>query len=97
MGVKDGGGGGSQIMGVTVGVAVGLGAVVGGGGGSQIMGVTDGGGGGSQITGPRRQETLVLPYKTIRLRMAFCKSLGNLFHGTMVTSYREWRKVGGSA
>jgi hypothetical protein len=61
MGVTDGGGGGSQIMGVTVGVAVGLGAVVGGGGGSQIMGVTDGGGGGSQITGPRRQETLVPP------------------------------------
>jgi hypothetical protein len=84
MGVTDGGGGGSQIMGVIVGVAVGVG---GGGGGSQIMGVTDGGGGGSQITGPRRQETLVLPYKIIIVRMAFCKSLGNLFHGAMFTSY----------
>jgi hypothetical protein len=90
MGVTDGGGGGSQIMGVTVGVAVGLVAVVGGGGGSQIMGVTDGGGAGSQITGPpRRQDTLVLPYKTIRVRMAFCKSLGNLLHGAMFTSSRE--------
>ena len=88
MGVTDGGGGGSQIMGVIVGVAVGLGAVIGGGGGSQIIGVTDGGGGGSQITGPRRQETLVPPYKTIRLRMTFFKSLGNLFHGTMFTSSR---------
>jgi hypothetical protein len=85
MGVTDGGGAGSQIMGVIVGVAVGVG---GGGGGSQIMGVTDGGGAGSQITGPpRRQETLVPPYKTIRVRMAFCKSLGNLFHGAMFTSY----------
>jgi len=85
---EGGGGGGSQIIGVTVGV----GAVVGGGGGSQIIGVTVGlgavvgGGGGSQITGPRRQETPVLPYKTIRVRMAFCKSLGNLFHGAMLTS-----------
>jgi hypothetical protein len=79
-------------MGVTAGVAVGLGAVVGGGGGSQIMGVTLGGGAGSQIIGPGGQQpdAAVLPYKTIRLKMAFCKSLGNLFHGAMVTSYREW-------
>jgi len=71
-------------MGVIVGVGV-----IGGGDGSQIMGVTLGGGGGSQITGPRRQETLAPPYKIIIARMAFCKSLDNLFHGAMFTSSRE--------
>jgi hypothetical protein len=72
--VLAGGGGGSQIMGVTDGLTVGLGVVVGGGGGSHTIGPT------------RPQAIVVPPYVAIITRMAFCKSLGNLFHGTMVSS-----------
>jgi hypothetical protein len=72
--VLAGGGGGSQIMGVTEGVSVGLGAVVGGGAGSHTIGPTP------------PQAIVVPPYVAIIIRIAFCKSWGNLFHGTMLAS-----------
>ena len=88
VGVMDGGGAGSQIMGVVVGGRV----VVGGGGaGSQIMGVAvgglgvvGGGGAGSQTGGAKRHAVLVPPKTMTMARMAFCKSLGSLVQGIMI-------------
>ena len=67
-------------MSVLVGVLVG-----GGGGGSQIVGVMEGGGSGSHTIGNNRQPALAPPSTTIIAKMAFCRSLGILVHGTMVT------------
>jgi hypothetical protein len=81
-GVVEGGGGGSKI--------IGLGVAVGGRGVGVALtfgrGVPDGGGGGSQIIGISRQLTLAPPNTTIIVRMACCKCLGILFHGSMISS-----------
>jgi len=62
-----GGGSGSQIMGVRMGV--GVVACVGGGAGSQTIGPTE--------------HTRAPPYRMTVARIAFCRSAGSMFQGTM--------------
>jgi hypothetical protein len=77
-------------MGVLEGVAI-----LGGGGGSHTIGVLEGvgrgdvvgGGGGSHTIGP--VQASVPPYRTAIARIAFCKSLGSMFQGTIVASFRK--------
>jgi hypothetical protein len=79
-------------MGVLDGVAI-----LGGGGGSHTIGVLEGvgrgimlgGGGGSHTIGPVGLQAIVPPYRTIIARMAFCKSLGSMFQGNIVTSFKK--------
>ena len=65
VGVMEGGGAGSQIMGVVVGG----------------RGVVGGGGAGSQMGGDSRQAVLVPPKTMTMARMAVCRSLGSLVQG----------------